>query len=239
LIGRASGRWFSAVTAAALTAAALTLSACAPAGPTPDSLVHRSAKLMAKSSFQLSGSAKAGVTTISFSVQALPTGDFSGSVDTAVPHSPTLVCDVIAIGPTVWIRSPMALAQLGITSLPGHLSPATAWVLQSTTIAAHYKASLAPFTGAGLASTLYRFLTGRPVLRTVSLSGRKVWLVQLGSGRSSLRLYLQRGSDQVLQLTITGKQAISLRYSRLGAVGSVAAPPSDLVYDPPRNAPGA
>jgi hypothetical protein len=194
---------------------------------------------MEKSSFELRGSAMAGVTTISFSVQALPSGDFSGSVDTAVPHSPTLVCNVIAIGKTVWIRSPMALAQLGITSLPGHLSPATAWVLQSATIAAHYKASLAPFTGAGLASTLSRFLSGRPVLRSASLSGRKVWLVLLGSGRSSLRLYLQKGSDQVLQLTITGKQAISLRYSHLGAVGPVAAPPAGLVYDPPRNAPGA
>jgi hypothetical protein len=43
----------------------------------------------------------------------------------------------------------------------------------------------------------------------------------------------------VLQLTIIGKQAISLRYSRLGAIGSVAAPPANLIYDPPRNAPGA
>ena len=236
---RASGRGLTALAAACLAFAALALSACAPAGPTADSLVHRSAALMAKSSFQLRGSTKAGVTTISFSVRALPNGDFDGSVDTVVPHSPTLVSAVIAIGSKVYVRSPMALAQLGITSLPGHLNPATAWVLQSTTIAARYRASLAPFTGKGLSATLARFLTGRPVLRRGSGSDRKDWLVQVGSGRSSLRLYLQRGDDQVLRLRITGKEAISLSYSRLGAVGPVAAPPANLVYVPPSGAPGA
>jgi len=133
-----------------LTAApplALLLGACGSSAPSSQSLIQRTSQVMAQRSYQLVGSTRAGQTQISFSVKTLPDGDFSGQVDTVVPHSPTLTTDVVALGSKVYVLSPMALAQLGIAALPGHLNPATTWVLQPVAVAARYRHSLAAFTG--------------------------------------------------------------------------------------------
>ncbi|HUY54312.1 MAG TPA: hypothetical protein VMV23_04035 [Candidatus Nanopelagicaceae bacterium] len=224
-----------------LTAApllALVVGACGSSVPSSQSLIQRASAVMAQSSYRLVGSTRAGQTKISFSVKTLPNGDFSGQVDTVVPHSPTLTMDVVSLGSKVYVLSPMALAQLGIAALPGHLNPATTWVLQPAAVAARYRHSLAAFTGSGLAATLRRHLKGTLMVRATELQGQAAWLVEEKAAGSSLRLYIDRGSYELLQLTITGRRAISLRYDHFGLIGAVSPPPAGQIYVPPTPAPG-
>lgn len=224
-----------------LTAApplALLLGACGSSAPSSQSLIQRTSQVMAQRSYRLVGSTRAGQTQVSFSVKTLPDGDFSGQVDTVVPHSPTLTTDVVALGSKVYVLSPMALAQLGIAALPGHLNPATTWVLQPVAVAARYRHSLAAFTGPGLAATLRHHLKGTLSVRATELRGKPAWLVEEGAAGSSLRLYIERGSYDLLQLTITGGRPISLRYDQFGRIGAVSPPPAGHIYVPPTPAPG-
>jgi len=232
---RGLGRWLAGPS---LLALGLAVSACGGGAPSSQVLIQRTAAVMAQQSYQLVGSTTAGQTQISFSVKTLPNGDFSGQVDTVVPHSPTLSTDVVALGSRVYVLSPLALAQLGIAALPGHLNPATTWVLQPAAVASRYRQSLAAFTGSGLALTLRRHLKGTLMVRATELRGKEAWLVEEGAAGSSLRLYIERGSYELLQLTITGRRPISLRYGQFGAISAVTPPPADHVYIPPTPAPG-
>ncbi|MHB1525768.1 MAG: hypothetical protein ACYCZN_05760 [Candidatus Dormibacteria bacterium] len=235
MVWRGVWRWSAAP---ALLGLGLALSACGQSVPSSQVLIQRTAAAMAQLSYRLEGSTRAGQTRISFSVKTLPNGDFSGQVDTAVPHSPTLTTDVVALGQKVYVLSPMALAQLGIAALPGNLNPATTWVLQPTAVAARYRKSLAAFTGSGLASTLRSHLKGTLVVRSTSWRGMAAWLVEEGGAGSSLHLYIERGSYELLQLTITGHRPISLRYDDFGLISAVSPPPSNQIYVPPIPAPG-
>lgn len=231
------GVWRS-LTAPALLGMGFAVSACGQSAPSSQVLIQRTAAAMTQLSYRLVGSTQAGGTDVTFSVKTLPNGDFSGQVDIAVPHSPTLTTDVVALGGKVYVLSPMALAQLGIAALPGHLNPATTWVLQPAAVAARYRSSLAAFTGSGLAGTLRRHLKGTLVVRSTSLGGKAAWLVEEGAAGSSLRLYIERGSYELLQLTITGRRPISLRYDDFGRISAVSAPPANQIYVPPTPAPG-
>lgn len=218
---------------------AMILSSCGQAVPAVGPLTRDAAAAMARSSFRISGSARAGLTTTTFSVVTLPNGDFSGTVVTTVPGSPSLSLQVVGYGSKVYVLSPLGLAQLGITSLPGNLNPATTWIVQTPTTASRYRQSLAPFTGPGLAKTLHSYLKPPVSVGDSNLHGIPAWLVEEGSASSSLRLYIAKGSYHLLQLTVTGRAPISLKYALFGRVASVAPPPAAQVYSPPAAAPGS
>lgn len=209
------------------------LAACGSEQPSVQTITQRSATVMAHVSFRISGSAKAGVTTTTFVVATLPDGNFSGSVVTTVPGSPTLSLQVTAVSDKVYVLSPLGLQQLGITSLPGDLNPATTWVQQTPTLASRYLQSIAPFTGSGIGSTLREYLKAPLSLRSASLGGDRVWLVEEGPSSSSLRLYIAKGSYRLLQLTVAGKGPISLSYTGFGRIGTIEPPPPAHVYIPP------
>ncbi len=225
---------------AAAVAGAVLLSSCGPSDPSARSLLTGAARAMAPLSYHLQGSDRAGDAKVSFSVQERANGDFSGQVDFAVPPSPVLSTRVVAVGDRVYVLAPGALSQLGITSLPGNLNPATTWVLQPSTDGSRYRQSVSPFVGAGLTGTLKLVLRGQPTVRAATLSGSPVWLLEERPRRGpSLSLYLQQGSDRLLMLTITGPDGIQLRYNDFNRVAPVAPPPSGQVYVPPTPAPGA
>jgi hypothetical protein len=205
-----------------------------PSGPT---LVHQVEASMGKlSAYQITGSSRAVDTSTSFRVLVLHDGDFQGTLDIAVPHTATFRSDVIAIGSRVYVRSPTELQELGITALPGNLSPATTWVVQPTAVARSYRQSVAPFSGVGLVRTLKLALRGPLTVRRSKLAGMAVLVVQERGGTSSLSLFVAPTSDHLLELAISGDQPISLTYSAFGRARAVAAPPASQVYVPPTQA---
>jgi hypothetical protein len=228
---RLAPAWVGALTLATL------LVGCAQSLPSGPSLVRQVAAAMALAgSYRISGSDRAGPTTTSFRVVVHRDGDFSGTLDIAVPHSPTFRSDIVAVGEKVYVRSPTELEELGITSLPGNLNPKTTWVLQPSSVATSYRKSLNPFARMGLAATLRRALKGPLTVRRSQLGGRRVLLVQETGGRSSLRLFVQPATDHLLELAITGPQPVTLDYDAFGIAQKVEAPPSSLVYVPPTGA---
>jgi hypothetical protein len=227
--------WLAAVLAPAL---ALVLASCGQSLPSGSYLVHRVASSMARlGAYRITGSSRAVKTTTSFSVLVRRNGDFQGTLDIAVPHAAIFRSDVIAIGSTVYVRSPTELQELGISSLPGNLDPATTWVLQPKMVARSYRQSVEPFSGSGLAATLRRALRGPLTVSRSKLPGVGVLVVEERGGSSSLRLFVAPASDHLLELAITGDQPVSLRYSAFGLAKPVAAPPSSEVYVPPTQAP--
>lgn len=223
-----------AAVAALVVAAALLLSGCVQGLPTGHQVVRRVAAAMATiSAYRITGTSRAGETVTSFRVLVLGDGDFKGTLDIAVPGSKTFRSDVIATSGKVYVRSPTELAQLGISSLPGNLDPATTWVLQPAAVARSYRRSVEPFAGSGLAATLTTALKGTLTVRRSKLGGVRVLLVEEAGGRSSLRLFVGPDTDHLLELAITGDQPISLRYSAFGLTQAVVPPPSTQVYVPP------
>ncbi|MHB8393211.1 MAG: hypothetical protein ACYDC5_01625 [Candidatus Dormibacteria bacterium] len=218
---------------------ALVLSSCGQELPAVGTITRHTATAMAHSSYRISGTAKAGLTTTTFSVVTFPDGNFSGRVVTIVPGSPSLSLQVVAYGSSVYVLSPLGLAQLGITSLPGNLNPDTTWIVQTPTTASRYRQSLAPFTGPGLETTLKTYLKAPLSGGNSSWHGVPDWLVEEGSASSSLRLYIAKGSYHLLQLTVTGRASISLKYDLFGRVAVVTPPPAAQVYSPPAAAPGS
>jgi|GEM_PF-5447921 len=214
------------------------LASCGSEQPSVQTITQRSAGVMAHVSFRISGSAKAGVTTTTFVVATLPDGDFAGSVVTTVPGSPTLSLQVTAVAGKVYVLSPLGLQQLGITSLPGNLNPATTWVQQTPTLASRYLQSIAPFTGSGIGSTLREYLKAPLTLHSSSLGSNRVWLVEEGPASSSLRLYIAKGNYHLLQLTVTGRSPISLRYYDFDRIPAIDPPPAADVYVPPATSSG-
>lgn len=223
--------------AALAVAAALLLTGCGQSLPTGSQLVHRVAAAMARiPAYRITGSSRAGETVTSFRVVVLGNGDFKGTLDIAVPGSKTFRSDVIATTGKVYVRSATELAELGISSLPGNLDPATTWVLQPTAVARSYRQSVEPFAGSGLAATLTTALKGTLTVRRSKLSGVPVLVVEEVGGRSSLRLFVEPNTDHLLELAITGDQPISLRYSAFGLTQDVVPPPPTQVYVPPTQA---
>ena len=220
--------------AALVLAAALALSGCSQGLPSGTELVHRVAAAMAKTqAYRITGTSRAGQTVTSFRVLVQRDGDFRGTLDIAVPGSKTFRSDVIATAGKVYVRSPTELAELGISSLPGNLDPATTWVLQPAAVGKSYRESVEPFAGSGLAATLTTALKGMLTVRRSRLGGVPVLVVEETGGSSSLRLFVEASTDRLLELAITGDQPISLRYSAFGPSQTVAPPPSPQVYVPP------
>ncbi|HVB54717.1 MAG TPA: hypothetical protein VNF24_11080 [Candidatus Acidoferrales bacterium] len=224
---------------APLLAAALVpgLAGCGQGLPSGTTLVHQLAASMARlSAYRITGTSQAVRTTTSFRVLVRRNGDFQGTLDIAVPRAPIFRSDVVAIGDRVYVRSPTELQELGITALPGNLNPATTWVVQPKAVALSYRQSVEPFSGAGLAQTLKRVLSGPLTVRRSQLGGVAVLVVEERGGSSLLRLFVTPTSDHLLELAITGDQPISLRYSAFGLSQAVVAPPSADVYVPPTQA---
>lgn len=218
-------------------ALAAALAGCGPGLPSGNVLVHQVASSMGRvQGYRITGSSHAGQTTTSFRLLVQRNGDFQGTLDIAVPHSKTFRSDVIAVGGKVYVRSPTELQELGISSLPGNLDPATTWVLQPKTVASSYRHSVLPFSGSGLARTLTKALAGPLRVSRSRIGGRRVFVVQERGGRSSLRLFVAPASDHLLELAITGDQPVSLRYSAFGLDQMVASPPGAQVYVPPAQA---
>ncbi|MDA8394565.1 MAG: hypothetical protein M0T72_04855 [Candidatus Dormibacteraeota bacterium] len=233
--GRRLARW------GALPALATTglLCSCGAATPSAAHLLQEAGRTMATSSYQLTGGDRAGQARVSFSLRELPSGAFSGAVQFSVPPSPVLSTEVVSLGPRVWVLSAAALAQLGITSLPGHLNPATTWVLQPSGVGVRYRQSVAPFVGAGLETTLEKLSAGRPLVSATEFSGAAAWRLQeRGRGGESLTIYLQRQPLLVLQLQVSGPDGFEIRYSDFGQIAEVTPPPPTEVYVPPTPAPG-
>ena len=223
--------WVGALTLAAV------LVGCGQGLPSGPSLVRQVAAAMVRAgSYRITGSDRAGPTTTSFRVVVRRDGDFSGTLNIAVPHSPTFRSDIVSLGEKVYVRSPTELQELGITSLPGNLNPETTWVLQPASVATSYRKSLHPFAGVGLAATLRRALKGPATVRRSQLGGRRVLLSQENGGGSSLRLFVEPTSDHLLELAITGRQPVVLKYAAFGIAQKVEPPPSALVYVPPAGA---
>lgn len=225
----------------ALPAAAATalLCSCGAATPTAAVLLRGAERYMASSSYQLVGGDRAGQAAVSFTLRETAAGGFSGQVQFSVPPSPVLRTRVVALGTKVWVLSAAALAQLGISSLPGHLNPATTWVLQPAQVGAHYRESVAPFVGRGLTSTLEGLLRGRPTVRAAALGGVRVWVLrEQGRPGTELTLYLQRRPLRVLRIEVSGPSGFQLQYSHFGQIPEVTPPPPSEVYVPPTPAPG-
>jgi len=226
-----------AALAALVGAVALLLSGCGQSLPSGNQVVRRVATAMARiSAYRITGTSRAGETVTSFRVLVLGDGDFKGTLDIAVPGSKTFRSDVIATSGKVYVRSATELAELGISSLPGNLDPATTWVLQPAAVAKSYRRSVEPFAGSGLAATLTTALKGTLTVRRSKLGGVPVLLVEEAGGRSSLRLFVGPDTDHLLELAITGDQPISLRYSAFGLSQAVVPPPPTQVYVPPTQA---
>jgi hypothetical protein len=222
------------VLAALLLLGALALAGCGQGLPSGSTLVRRVAAAMAKiQAYRITGTSRAGQTVTSFRVLVLRDGDFKGTLDIAVPGSKTFRSDVIATAGKVYVRSPTELAELGISSLPGNLDPATTWVLQPAAVGKSYRQSVEPFASSGLATTLTAALKGTLIVRRSRLGGVPVLVVEETGGSSSLRLFVEASTDRLLELAITGDQPISLRYSAFGPSHTVAPPPSPQVYVPP------
>ncbi|MGP8249935.1 MAG: hypothetical protein ACLQNU_08330 [Candidatus Dormibacteria bacterium] len=220
--------------AALVLAAALALTGCSQRLPSGVDLVHRVAAAMAKiPAYRITGTSRAGRTVTSFRVLVQRDGDFKGTLDIAAPGSKTFRSDVIATAGKVYVRSATELAELGISSLPGNLDPATTWVLQPAAVGRSYRQSVEPFAGSGLAATLTTALKGTLTVRRSRLDGVQVLVVAETGGSSSLRLFVEANTDHLLELAITGDQPISLRYSAFGPSQPVAPPPSPQVYVPP------
>lgn len=231
--GRPGRRASLTIVVAALFLAAA-LAGCGQRLPSGSQLVHRVARAMAKiPAYRITGTSRAGQTVTSFRVLVLRDGDFKGTLDIAAPGSKTFRSDVIATAGKVYVRSPAELAELGISSLPGNLDPATTWVLQPAAVGRSYRESVEPFAGAGLAATLTTALKGTLTVRRSRLGGVPVLVVEETGGSSSLRLLVEANSDHLLELAITGDQPISLRYSAFGSSQAVAPPPPPQVYVPP------
>lgn len=230
-------RWLGFMAAIAL---APLLGACGQANPSAGSLLHSAARVMRGLSYQLSGTDRAGTARVTFSVRERANGDFSGSVDFRVPPSPVLTTQVVSVGGRVYVLSAGALAQLGVTSLPGNLNPAVTWVLQPAKVGQRYRQSVSSFVGSGLATTLLGLLKGEPTVSPANFQGRQAWLLQESpKGGPRLRLYLARGAFQVLSLSISGPQGVALSYRDFGAVPAVTPPPPSRVYVPPSPGPGS
>lgn len=230
-------RWSWRAGPAALALGALLLgglTACGPGLGSPGSVVQRMSKTMAGlAGYRISGSSRALQTTTSFAVYVRRDGAFRGSLDIAVPGAPTFRSQVVATPGSVYVRSPTELQELGISALPGNLDPATTWVLQPKAVAKSYRASVEPFSGAGLTGTLRQALKGPLRVHRAKLRGRAVLVVEERGGSSSLRLFISSTGYQLLELAITGAQPISLRYSDFGHAEPVPEPPSSKVYVPP------
>jgi len=187
--------------------------------------------------YRISGSSRAVDTTTTFQVLVRHDGSFSGTLDIAVPHTAVFRSDVVAIGTRVYVRSPTELQELGISALPGNLNPATTWVLQPQAVARSYRQSVEPFSAAGLGATLRHAIRGVLTVRRARLRGVDVLVVEERGGSSSLRLFVAPATNYLLELSITGDQPITLRYSAFGRAQAIVAPPSSQVYVPPAAAP--
>ncbi len=229
----------AAATMALTSLVAVSLAACGQSTPTATILARRTAATMADSSYRISGTARAGGTTTTFSVATLPDGDFAGEVVTRVPGSPSLSLQVVAVDGRVFVLSPLGLQQLGITSLPGNLNPATTWVEQPPATAQRYLQSIAPFSGSGIGRTITRYLDDPHTISSVDLHGVGAWLVEEGAAGSSLRLYIAKGSYRLLELTVAGKSPISLSYTGFERIAPIAPPPAAHVYVPPATSAGS
>ncbi len=214
------------------------MASCGQSVPTATSIAGRTAAAMASTSYRISGTAQAGGTTVTFTVETLPDGDFSGHVVTEVPGSPNLSLEVVAAAGQVFVLSPLGLQQLGITSLPGKLNPATTWVEQPPGTAQRYLDSIAPFSGEGIGRTLRRYLDEPHTISSATVGRVAAWLVEEGAAGSSLRLYIAKGSYHLLELTVAGKSPISLRYSAFGEIGPIQPPPKAHIYVPPSTTAG-
>ena len=235
-----SGRRLARLGALPALAATGLLCSCGSATPSAAHLLQEAGRTMATSSYRLTGGDRAGQAKVSFSLRQLPSGAFSGEVEFSVPPSPVLSTEVVSLGSRVWVLSAAALAQLGITSLPGNLNPATTWVLQPSSVGVRYQQSVAPFVGAGLEATLEKLAAGRPQVSAAEYSGAAAWrLSEKGRAGEDLTIYLQRQPLRVLQLQVSGPDGFAIRYSSFGQIAEVTPPPPAQVYVPPTPAPGA
>jgi hypothetical protein len=235
-----SGRRLARLGALPALATTALLCSCGTATPSAGHLLKEAGRAMASSSYQLTGGDRAGQARVSFSLRELPSGAFSGEVQFSVPPSPVLSTEVVSVGSRVWVLSAAALAQLGITSLPGNLNPATTWVLQPAAVGERYRRSVAPFVGSGLEATLEKLAAGRPSVTAVQYSGRAAWrLSEKGRAGEDLTVYLQREPLRVLRIEVSGTEGFEISYSGFGQIAGVTPPPPAEVYVPPTPAPGA
>ncbi len=235
-----SGRRLARLGALPALATTALLCSCGTATPSATHLLQEAGRTMATTSYQLTGGDRAGQARVTFSLRALPSGAFSGEVQFSVPPSPVLSTEVVSLDSRVWVLSAAALAQLGITSLPGNLNPATTWVLQPAGVGERYRRSVTPFVGSGLEATLERLAAGRPSVSTVEYSGAAAWrLSEKGRAGQELTVYLQRQPLRVLRIQVSGPDGFEISYSGFGQVAEVTPPPPAQVYVPPTPAPGA
>ncbi|HUY60862.1 MAG TPA: hypothetical protein VMW49_03200 [Candidatus Dormibacteraeota bacterium] len=225
--------------AGALAVAGL-LGACGPVPPPrPRALLRATAAAMRHAPAHLvSGTARAGDTTVRYVLTVTPSGDFAGTVVVQAPGHRPVESAVIATGGQVYVRSPAELARLGITELPGHRSPLTTWVLQAAAVAAQYRANLAPFDGAGLGPTLWRTFSRAGPVRRVRLHGVAVYQLVAGPPFDQAILDVAVGTDRLVRLVVRSDQPVTLVYGAYGIVDPIRAPPPAEVYAPPAPLPG-
>ncbi len=225
---RGGARWVGALALLALVAG------CGAGLPPAHQVVERAARAMAEaSSYRLQGSARLGQTTTRFQLLVRSSGDFSGRLDITAPGTPAFQSGIVALGSDVYVLSPSELQELGISSFPGNLDPATTWVLQPAAVARGYRRSLMPFIAGGLGSTLRRATRGSLTVRREEVGKRRLLVVREAGGSSSLRLLVDARTDHLLELQISGAQPVTLRYSDFGTARKVVAPPASSVYVPP------
>ncbi len=213
----------------------LTVAACGAARPSPTAatLVRAAAVAMRRAPvLRVVGSSAAGPVIVQFAVTVVPSGAFAGTVEATAPRLGTMRSDVIMVGHQVFVRSPLELARLGITRLPGRRNPATTWVLQPARIAAQYRSSLAPFTGRGLGLTLRRYFQHATVAGLCRVG--RVAAYRLVAGRRQMRavVYVDAVTHAVLRLTVGGADPVVLDFADPGR-GGVVAPPAGAIYAPP------
>ncbi len=222
------------VGALAVAAAGL-LGACGPPPPPrPQALLRATAAAMRHAPAHLvSGTARAGGTTVRYVLTVAPGGDFAGSVTVQTPGHPSVQSAVIATGGRVYVRSPAQLGLLGISQLPGHRSPATTWVVQAPAVAAQYRGNLAPFDGAGLGPTLWHTFSRAGPVRLLRVDGVAVYQLEAGPPFDQAILDVAVGTDRVVRLVVRSDQPVTLRYADYGVADPITAPAPALVYDPP------
>ncbi|HVA21056.1 MAG TPA: hypothetical protein VNN74_03030 [Candidatus Micrarchaeia archaeon] len=207
--------------------------------PSAVRLVAAAASAMSRApAHELLGSARAGPAVVRFVVTVIPGGAFAGSVEATAPRMGTLRSDVIAVRGRVFVRSPMELARLGITHLPGHRDPARTWVLQPARIAAQYRGNVAPFTGAGLGQTLRRYFRHARIAGRCRVGAVRAFKLVAGGGGMRAVVYVGAVTHDVLRLAVTGAEPVVLAFRDFGHAGRVAAPPTAVTYTPPQLAPG-
>jgi len=222
--------------------AAVAVAGCGtePAQPSATRLVAAAALAMRRApAHQLVGSATAGPATVRFVVTVVPGGSFAGTVVATAPRMGTLRTHVLMVGGRVFVRSPMELARLGISRIPGHRDLAATWVVQPARVAAQYRGNLAPFIGTGLGRTLRQYFDHARVSGRCRVGGLAAYKLVAGPRQMRAVVYVATVSHEVLRLVVTGADPVELDFLAFGRTARVSAPPARAVYVPPHLGQGA